>query len=407
MKRVYMKQFYAIIIMLLFFPFSGFPETKEIISEGTYNMGDGETPGVAESRALLNAKRIAIERAGTYIESYSKVKNMQFTEDEVKVLTSGLMEVTILHKKRTVVGDGIHFYVKIKAKVNPDKMEEMARKVKEKSVVDDYKKIQEAYDKSQRVIAELKKQMAKTKGKKENKTVEAKIRDDERLFQVNDWISKGYNYSINGEYDKALEAYNAAMVLEPNNAKVYLSRGNVYFNKGALEMAITDYNKAVAIDPNFDLAYLVRGIAHYEKGQPEMAILDCTKAIGINPNLAAAYLLRGTVYVDNEQYDKAINDFTRLIDKFYDEICYRAEVCADVYYRRGYAYFHKTRVDAAIKDLSKSLNMDSNNAKAFAIRGLAYLVSGNTAMGIQDLEKSCGMGNKAACEAIGRALQNK
>ena len=54
------------------------------------------------------------------------------------------MEVEILDKKRTVVGDGINFWVKIKAKVNPDKMEEMAKRVKEKSVVEAYKMIQAA-----------------------------------------------------------------------------------------------------------------------------------------------------------------------------------------------------------------------------------------------------------------------
>ena len=36
-------------------------ETKEIISEGTYTMGDGETPGVAELSAFNNAKRTALE----------------------------------------------------------------------------------------------------------------------------------------------------------------------------------------------------------------------------------------------------------------------------------------------------------------------------------------------------------
>ena len=51
-------------------------QTKEIVSEGTYNMGDGETPSVAESRALLKAKQIALEQAGTYVESYSKIKNI-------------------------------------------------------------------------------------------------------------------------------------------------------------------------------------------------------------------------------------------------------------------------------------------------------------------------------------------
>ena len=47
---------------------------------------------------------------------YTKVKNMQVTEDEIQVLASGIMEVEILDKKRTIVGDGIRFWVKIKAR---------------------------------------------------------------------------------------------------------------------------------------------------------------------------------------------------------------------------------------------------------------------------------------------------
>src|SRR3989338_8149258 len=72
-----------IIALFLFFPSHTFAEVKEIISEGTYNMGDGETPSVAESRALLQAKRLALEQAGTYVESYTKVENLQLTKDEL------------------------------------------------------------------------------------------------------------------------------------------------------------------------------------------------------------------------------------------------------------------------------------------------------------------------------------
>ena len=57
-----MRYFYAIIVTaFLLTPFHAFAETKEIIAEGAYNMGDGETPTVAESRALLQAKRTAVE----------------------------------------------------------------------------------------------------------------------------------------------------------------------------------------------------------------------------------------------------------------------------------------------------------------------------------------------------------
>src|SRR3990170_1960868 len=244
--------FAVIIALFLFFPSLGFAQTKEIISEGTYNMGDGETPGVAESRALLQAKRIALEQAGTYVESYTKVENLQLTKDEIQVLASGIMEVEILDKKRTVVreGEGIHFWVKIKAKVNPDKIEEMTKRVKEKSVIEDYKKIQEAYDKSQKDIEELKKQLAGAKGEKEKKQVEAKITDEERLLQAIEWFEKGYEYGINGEYDREIEDYSKAIALDPNYAFAYLKRGFAYDDNKQYDRAIEDYNKAIALNLN-------------------------------------------------------------------------------------------------------------------------------------------------------------
>ena len=188
-----MRHIFAIMIAALFllFPSHGFTAVKEIVSEGAYNMGDGETPSVAESRALLNAKRIALEQAGTYVESYTKVENMQVTEDEIKVLTSGIMEVEILDKKRTIVGDGFRFWVKIKARVNPDRIQEMANKVKDKSVIEDYKKIQEAYDKSQKEIEELKKKFSQvTEGEREKKQIESKIADSEKFYQANEWFEE-------------------------------------------------------------------------------------------------------------------------------------------------------------------------------------------------------------------------
>jgi len=233
---------------------------------------------------LLNAKRIALEQAGTYVESYTKVENMQVTKDEIQVLTSGIMEVEILDKKRTIVGDGFRFWVKIKAKVNPDRIQEMAKKVKEKSVVDDYKKIQEAYDKSQKEIEELKKKLAQAKGEKEKKQVEAKITDDERMFQANEWFEKGYQHVLNKEYDKAIEAYTSVIALNPNDIIAYYSRGAAFVQKGQYDNAIEDFNKVISSDPNEarDLfivtSYYRRGNAYALKGDMGRAVSDFQKA---------------------------------------------------------------------------------------------------------------------------------
>ena len=280
--------FAVLIALVLFHPAQGLTETKNIISEGTYNMGDGETPGVAESRALLNAKRTALEQAGTYVESYSKVINLQLSEDEIQAVASGLMEVETLEKKRTIVGDGFRFWVKIKAKVYLDKTTELANRIKpkDKTFVDDYKKIQEAYDKTQKDIEELKRQLKEAMGEKEKKQVKAKIAVEERSFEAKEWFDKGYQHGLNKEYDKEVEAYTNAIALNLNYGDAYYNRGLAYYNKGQYDMAIEDYTSAIVIDPNAADAIYNRGLAYQQKGNMGRATSDYQKACDLGFKLA-------------------------------------------------------------------------------------------------------------------------
>lgn len=369
-----MRHIFATMIaaLILFYPSHGFTQVKEIVSEGAYNMGDGETPSIAESRALLNAKRIALEQAGTYVESHTKVENLELTKDEIQVLMSGIMEVEILDKKRTVVGDGIRFWVKIKAKVNPDNIKEMANKikVKDKSFVEDYKKIQEAYDKSQKEIEELKKQLAQTKDKKEKEKIEAKISDDERMFQANEWFEKGRQYTLNDEHDKAIEAYTSAIALDPNLAKAYGNRGVAYYSKGQYDRAIEDYNKVIALNPK-------------------------------NPNLAKAYIGRGLVYNEKGQYDRAIEDYNKAIALNPDD------ALALAYCNRGLAYYNKDQYDRAIEDYNKAIQLDPNFAEAYTNRGIAYADKGIMGRAISDFQKACDMGDEMGCKALQKVLQKR
>ncbi len=396
-----MRHIFAIMITAIFllFPSHGFTQVKEIVSEGAYNMGDGETPTVAESRALLNAKRVALEQAGTYVESYTKVENFQLTKDEIQVLTSGIMEVEILDKKRTIVGDGFRFWVKIKAMVNPDRIQEMAKKVKEKSVVEDYKKIQEAYEKSQKDIEELKKQLAQAKGEKERKQVEAKIIDDERLFQANEWFAKGYQHDLNKDYDKAIEAYTSAITLNQNNAEAYNNRGAAYGSKGQNETAFENFNKALSISPNKAAVYYNRGLYYAKKNQYEKAIDDFNKVIAIAPNYLGAYTMRGLVNVMKGKYDRAIEDFNRAIALNPND--------AQAYENRGNAYSKMGQHDRAIENYNAAIAINPNKADTYTLRGLVYAIKGLIDIAISDFQKACDMGSENGCKTLQIVLKKR
>jgi len=398
------------IAFFLLFPSHGFTAVKEIVSEGAYNMGDGETPSVAESRALLNAKRVALEQAGTYVESYTKVENMQVTKDEIKVLASGIMEVEILDKKRTIVGDGFRFWVKIKAKVNPDKIQEMAKRVKEKSVVEDYKTIQEAYDKSQKEIGELKKQLAKAKGEKEKKQVEAKITDDERLFEANKWFEKGYSHTLNTEMDSAIEAYTSAISLNPDYAEAYNNRGISYYLRGIFtseqsqfEQAMKDFSKVIALKPESYSGYFAQGVIFAYKEEYDKAIKELNKAIALNPDEDIAYVQRGLVYSKIKQFGNAVADYNKVIVK-------GGPFSAIAYSNRGGISLASKQYERAIEDYNKAIELRPKNTLFYNNRGATYANKGQYDRAISDFQKACDMGNKLGCknlQNLQRALKNR
>jgi tetratricopeptide (TPR) repeat protein len=431
------------IVLFWLVPTGGFAEIREIISEGDYNMGDGETPSVAESRALLNAKRIALEQAGTYVESYSKVKNFRLVEDEVKVLTSGTIEVTILDKKRTIVGNGIGFWVKIKARVKLDKMEEMARTVKDKSIIEDYKKIQREYDKNQKEMDQLKKELAMAQGEAARKKVETRIAAEEKLFQANEWFEKGLRHTIGREDDKAIEEYTQAIALNPVYAEAYGYRAAAYYNQGTFtsdpaqyELAVKDFRQVVALKPGTYLAYLSQGAIYIHQKEYEKGIEEINKAIALNPNDALAYVLRGFIYMqenskypekviadsskaiaigglwsaiaysnrgvtllmEKKEYDRAIADLNKAI-----ELTPRNAVA---YLARGLALAFKSQFNRALEDISRSIELNPKVPAAYNLRGMVYSQMGNP-RAIADFQKACDMGLEEGCSNWQRSLKNR
>ncbi len=99
-----------------------------------------------------------------------------------------------------------------------------------------------------------------------------------------------------------------------NLTAAYYNRGLAYWRKGAFVRAIEDYDKAIALNPNDALAYANRGVAYRKKGEVDRAIADYDMAIALNPNDAAAYFNRGLAYYEKGDEDQAIADFRKVLE---------------------------------------------------------------------------------------------
>ena len=337
-----MKYIFGVVItVFLVLPASVFAETKNIIAEGEYIMGDGETMAIAEERAQKEAVRHAAEEAGAFIKSYTKVKNMALQEDVIEVIANHSMKITVLDKKRTMMGDAVKFYSKIKAVFTTEEIEANLRKVrKESKIVDMYKRLLDEYSRQTKEMEELKKKLSVTQGE-DKKAILGKIADEEKLFKANLLFEKGMKAIEDFIYEDAIEALTGAIALNPMFADAYAVRSDAYSAIFQFKKAIADINKAIEIKPENPDLYAIRAMTYpgcsdsyknvcikaaEEEGMVgdmkckeispddcKKALNDIGKAIQLRPENPYYYLTRANLYLQAEMDDKAMEEFTKVI----------------------------------------------------------------------------------------------
>ncbi len=110
------------------------------------------------------------------------------------------------------------------------------------------------------------------------------------------FTNRGLVYKEQGELDRALQDFDQALKLYPQNAAAFHDRGLVYDLRGEHGKAVGDYSQAVAIDPHLALAYYDRGLTYHTQGNLDQAIVDYTRALDADPNLGSAYSHRAAAY---------------------------------------------------------------------------------------------------------------
>lgn len=374
-----------------------------IKSEGTAFLGSGITEDDAKKIAINDAKRTALEQAGTYLESHTEVLNYTLLKDELITYTGGLLKVSILNEKRALINDMFAFKVDIEATVDTRLLNQRIEEIRQ-----DYslkRLLESARERNKQLearIAELQASLG-TVSQQEIKSVM-------NTLSATDWYNKGFEtkepalqveyytkaieldpqdfysygnrglaYDDLGQYEKAIKDYNKVIELDPLNALAYNNRGLVYKNLGQYEKAIEDYNKAIAMAPQEVDAYVNRGAVYRKQGQYEAALEDYDKAIQLEPQCAPAYYNRGLVHVNQGQFEKANLDFTRAIDL--------GDQNASSYNIRGVTYCKLGQYEVALKDFNKAIQLDPQHNYAYRNRGMAYVDLEQYEAAITDFDK--------------------
>lgn len=124
---------------------------------------------------------------------------------------------------------------------------------------------------------------------------------------------RAVEYIDNGDYDRAVVEYDRLIDDEPDNAYYLRQRAGAHLARGGYDYAIRDFDRLVEFDKeNADL-YYNRGCAHLAAGSIAPAIADFSISIDLDETRNLAYTNRGVAYARDGKYVKAIADFDRAI----------------------------------------------------------------------------------------------
>lgn len=194
------------------------------------------------------------------------------------------------------------------------------------------------------------------------------------------YFIRGNSWRAKGEHDKAIQDFDKAIALDPDDADTYYYRGNSWYTKGEPDKAIRDFDKAIALSPEGADAYCNRGISWRAKGEYDKSIQDFNKAIVLNPDFAEAYNNRGISWRNKGEYGKAIRNYDKAIALSSDD--------AKFYGNRGYSWDAKGEYDKAIRDYDKAIALSPDDADVYNNRGFSWRAKGEYDKAIQDFNKA-------------------
>ena len=84
---------------------------------------------------------------------------------------------------------------------------------------------------------------------------------------VQSYIDQGIKHSQAGRYDQALQAFDQALKLKPNDPALITYKGIVYYAKGQNDRALKEFEAAIKLNPNFGRAYYQRGMIYEKPGE--------------------------------------------------------------------------------------------------------------------------------------------
>ncbi|OAP62064.1 hypothetical protein AYL99_04267 [Fonsecaea erecta] len=166
---------------------------------------------------------------------------------------------------------------------------------------------------------------------------------------------QGHEYIANEEYEKALEAYRAAIAADGRHYNAWYGLGKVYEKLGKWNIAEQHYRTAARINPTNAVLICCIGLVLEKQKHPEDALLMYTRACSLAPQSALSRFKKARCLMSLGRPREALVELMILRDVVPDE--------ANVWFLMGRLYKTLRDKGNAVRAFTMALNLDPKAAQ--------------------------------------------
>jgi len=198
----------------------------------------------------------------------------------------------------------------------------------------------------------------------ENKQDEA-IKSLQKAKDIDPLLPASYQnlamyYAVSGNYDKAIDEYNALLRNDPHNAQPMLGLAALYEIKGDDRSVLAYLQKAK--DANIPAAFLAQASLHLKRKETDKAIKVLDEAIKVDPRNIPALEMKGRILVSAGKYKEAIKVFDD-VETLNPEAGYALKVNT---------YVAMKDIGKAIREARKVIAKYPKSARGYLLLGSVY-----------------------------------
>lgn len=179
-----------------------------------------------------------------------------------------------------------------------------------------------------------------------------------------DHFAQGVLASEKGQIAQAIEEFQAAVRLDPNQAEALYNLGVLFGEQGRWDEAMESLARAAELRPKDADPRLILGVVAAEKGDDDRAIHQFIEALKLQPDLTEAHFRLGLIYQKRKQDDLAIGQYRATVQSDQQHLPAR--------FALGFLADKKGDLDETIRQFREITAIDPRNVEGHYNLGLAY-----------------------------------